>query len=126
MVNQRGYDVVLMLVGSCLMACDDKLAESYSRLSKEVHPVYEQIMTSVIDLAIVLFVKGQGKDHHVEDKVWAHLGTSLKILLAGYTLGSDNFKFAAIINSLANVLQSLVGVAEIIEFCFHIEIEFVR
>lgn len=108
------------------MACDDKLAEAYTRLSKEVHPVYEQIMTSVIDLAIVLLVEGQGKDHHVEGKVRTHLGASLEVLLAGYTLGSDNFKFATIINSPANVLQSLVGVAEIIKSYIHNQMGFVR
>ena len=108
------------------MACDDKLAEAYSRLSKEVHPVYEQIMTSVIDLAIVLLVEGQGKDHHVEGKVRTHLGASLEVLLARYTLGSDNFKFATIINSPANVLQSLVGVAEIIKSYIHNQMGFVR
>ena len=108
------------------MACDDKLAEAYSRLSKEVHPVYEQIMTSVIDLAIVLIIEGHSKDHHVEGKVRAHFGASLEVHLAGYTLGSDNFKFATIINSLATVLQSLVGVAEIIKSYMHIEMGFVR
>ena len=108
------------------MACDDKLAEAYSRLSKEVHPVYEQIMTSVIDLAIVLLVEGQGKDHHVEGKVRAHFGASIEVLLSGYILGSDNFKFATIINFLANVLQSLVGVAEIIKSYIHNQIGFVR
>ena len=125
LIYQGCHDIIFVVCAKLLTMDNDELVEIYSAVCKSVHPIEKKVVAIVVDIFTVLAAEIQFYDNSVEKKPRTHSGTSLEIFLTGYTLGSDNFNTATIY-SLVNILQSLVGVVEIVDLNKHCQRRFVR